>query len=95
VRALPWPPEVGAYDAARNNTYAFDLDKARALLRQAGVDALDMDLIYPAQSGAPVDLGLLAQMYQQDAAKIFERSARARTTPWNCGSAHWAPKAAQ
>jgi peptide/nickel transport system substrate-binding protein len=70
ARDLPWPPSSPAADEQRNAQYAFDLDKARSLLQSSGVTNLDMDLLYPTQSGAPVDLAVLAQMYQQDAAQI-------------------------
>ena len=34
--ALPWETNSLAYDAAKNNAYGFDLEKAKSLLSQAG-----------------------------------------------------------
>jgi peptide/nickel transport system substrate-binding protein len=64
---LPWPSNSPAYEAAKNNVYAFDLDKARALLAQAGVSNLELDFVY-----APTlpEYATIAQIYQADLAKI-------------------------
>lgn len=64
---LPWPTNSPAYEAAKNNTYTFDLDKARALLSQAGVSNLTLDFVY-----APTlpEYGTIAQIYQADLAQI-------------------------
>jgi peptide/nickel transport system substrate-binding protein len=65
---LQWSPSSPAYDAAKNQTYTFDLDKARALLQQAGATNLSTDVIVTAAS--PLNsLGFL-QIYQADLAKI-------------------------
>jgi peptide/nickel transport system substrate-binding protein len=65
---LQWSPSSPAYDAAKNQTYTFDLDKARALLQQAGASSLSTDVIVTAAS--PLNsLGFL-QIYQADLAKI-------------------------
>jgi len=65
---LQWSPSSPAYDAAKNKTYTFDLDKARSLLQQAGVSGLSTDVIVTAAS--PINsLGFL-QIYQADLAKI-------------------------
>src|SRR6185312_12381712 len=45
---LPWLPSSPAYEASKNATYAFDLDKTRALLNQAGVSNLTLDVVYTA-----------------------------------------------
>jgi len=34
---LPWSQSSPAYDASKNNVYPFDLDRARVLLKEAGV----------------------------------------------------------
>ena len=53
---------------SRNQTYSFDLDKARALLQQAGVSSLETDVVV--SSASPINaLGFL-QIYQADLAKI-------------------------
>src|ERR1051326_3263506 len=64
---LPWPANSPAYEAAKNSVYAFDLDKARALLAAAGVTNLQLDFVF-----APTtpEYGTIAQIYQSDLAKI-------------------------
>lgn len=48
---LPWPRSSPAYDEARNRTYVRDLDRARALVREAGT-VPPLPLTFPA--GHPV-----------------------------------------
>jgi len=67
VRDLPWPPQAPASEPAKNATYAFDLDKAKSLLAQAGAANLDLECIYTATNGEAASLG---QIYQADLAKI-------------------------
>jgi peptide/nickel transport system substrate-binding protein len=64
---LPWPTNSPAYEEAKNAMYAFDLDKAKALLTQAGVSDLQLDFVY-----APTtpEYATIAQIYQSDLAKI-------------------------
>jgi peptide/nickel transport system substrate-binding protein len=64
---LPWPTASPAYEAAKNNVYAFDLDKAKSLLTQAGVGNLELDFVY-----APTlpEYATIAQIYQSDLANI-------------------------
>lgn len=50
AEALPWPAHSPAYDAAKNKAYAYDLDKAKALLKQAGIDSLQMDSTFRSNS---------------------------------------------
>jgi peptide/nickel transport system substrate-binding protein len=42
VVSLPWAPASPAFDKSYNEKYAFDLDKAKALLAQSGLSAADM-----------------------------------------------------
>jgi len=42
VTALPWAPASPAADPSYNARYAYDLDKARALLRESGLSAQEM-----------------------------------------------------
>jgi peptide/nickel transport system substrate-binding protein len=42
VTALPWAPASPAADPSYNRTYAYDLDKARALLRESGLSQQEM-----------------------------------------------------
>jgi peptide/nickel transport system substrate-binding protein len=43
---LPFPPGAAAYDAAKNNMYAFDLNKAKSLIQSSGLTNTDLDLTY-------------------------------------------------
>jgi len=40
---LPWLRASPAYDAAKENFYTFDLDRAKSLFEQTGVKDLSMD----------------------------------------------------
>jgi ABC-type transport system substrate-binding protein len=64
--SLEWSPTMPMYDAAKANVYTFDLDKARALLQQAGVGKLEMDiLLIQSPESTP-----LMEIYQADLASI-------------------------
>src|SRR5258708_5216017 len=66
-KALPWPQSSPAYDPNKEQAYAFDLDKAKSLLAQAGLSSLSVDMMpFP---GIP-ELVDLATIYQSDLAKI-------------------------
>jgi peptide/nickel transport system substrate-binding protein len=67
AESLPWLPDSPAYDAAKKSYYAFDLDKARALLTESGVTGLEFD--YMANPVNDQTTGF-AQIYQSDLAKI-------------------------
>ncbi len=64
--SLPWLPGSIAYDPAKRDFYAFDLDKAKSLLTQAGVQNLEMDFLMRAST----ESSALAEMYQADLAQI-------------------------
>jgi peptide/nickel transport system substrate-binding protein len=64
---LPWSSASPAYDATKNGLFAFDLDKARSLLAQAGVKSTQLDIIWPA---GPPEYSTLAQIYQADLGKL-------------------------
>jgi peptide/nickel transport system substrate-binding protein len=66
-RSLPWPTSSPAYDATKDATFLFDLDKARALLAQAGVSNLELDFVY---ANTLPEYALMGQVYQSDLAKI-------------------------
>lgn len=66
--ALFWSSTSPAYDEAKNAAVPFDLDKARALLNEAGVSSLEADLLYIPAS-YPV-LMPLTESYQADLAKV-------------------------
>jgi peptide/nickel transport system substrate-binding protein len=42
---LPWSPSSPAFDAAKNSMYPYDLDKAKALLKEAGVSGFETDIL--------------------------------------------------
>jgi peptide/nickel transport system substrate-binding protein len=63
---LPWPKYSPAYEPAKLNVYAFDLDKARSLLQQSGVTVPEFD--YVVTPGSEADG--FGQIYQADLAKI-------------------------
>jgi peptide/nickel transport system substrate-binding protein len=64
---LPWFTTSPAYDAEKNRTYAFDLDKAKSLIQQAGLSSVQLDFNY---STALAEVGSMAQIIQADLAKI-------------------------
>jgi peptide/nickel transport system substrate-binding protein len=66
--ALPWSESAIAYEPAKNAAYAFDLEKARSLLAEAGVSSLTLDLII-IQSSYP-QLYEFGQIYQADLASL-------------------------
>jgi peptide/nickel transport system substrate-binding protein len=66
-RVLPWATSSTAYDAAKNSMYAFDLDKARALLREANVSSAAFDLVY---SSAVTEFDGFTQIFNSDLQKI-------------------------
>jgi peptide/nickel transport system substrate-binding protein len=66
---LPWPNGSPAFDAAQNSTVKFDLDKAKALLAQAGVGSgLELPITFNTQVTATN--GKLAELLQADLATI-------------------------
>ncbi len=65
--ALPWPAGSPAYDAAKNQRYAFDLDKARAAFDQSGVGTIELEYLYPPQTYGLAEMG---QIMQSDLASI-------------------------
>jgi peptide/nickel transport system substrate-binding protein len=64
---LPWETNSLAYDASKNNAYAFDPEKARSLLAQAGASDLEFDLV--TQTGIQ-ETDQLAQLYQASLAAL-------------------------
>jgi len=65
--SLPWLPASPAYEPSKMNFYNFDLDKAKSLLDQSGVQNLEFDFM-----ANPVnnETNGFAQIYQSDLAKI-------------------------
>jgi peptide/nickel transport system substrate-binding protein len=65
--STPWRSNSPAFEPAKQDAYAFDLDKAKALLNQAGVSNLTLEMLV----AAGVDeYATMAQIYQNDLAKI-------------------------
>jgi len=64
---LPVVPSNPAYDAAKDQAYPFDLEKAKALVAQSGVSNPQVDAIY---SAASPDNANILQIFQADLAKI-------------------------
>ena len=64
---LPWIPTSPAFDPQKANYFAFDLDKARALLTQAGAGPFSME--YLISPNFP-ELSTLGQIYQADLATL-------------------------
>jgi peptide/nickel transport system substrate-binding protein len=65
--SLPWLPASPAYEAAKQNFYTFDLDKAKSLLAQAGVTDLEFDFLANPVNAETSGFG---QIVQSDLAKI-------------------------
>jgi peptide/nickel transport system substrate-binding protein len=64
--SLEWYRGTPPYEAERENFYAFDLDKSKSLLQQAGVGNFTMDMVLiPSPESSS-----LVQIYQQDLASI-------------------------
>jgi peptide/nickel transport system substrate-binding protein len=64
---LPWIPTSPAYDQQKANYFAFDLDRAKTLLAQAGAAQFSME--YLISPNFP-ELSTLGQIYQADLATI-------------------------
>jgi peptide/nickel transport system substrate-binding protein len=67
AQSLPWPTSSPAFEASKQNFYAFDLDKAASLLKSAGVSGLTLDCNV---LNAWPQLVSFAPVYQADLAKI-------------------------
>jgi peptide/nickel transport system substrate-binding protein len=65
--ALPWLSSSPAYDAQKRTAFAFDLDKAKSLLNEAGVSNPSFEFL---PLGDYPELTQMAQIYQNDLAKI-------------------------
>jgi peptide/nickel transport system substrate-binding protein len=62
---LPWPQQSPAFQPDKNSTYSFDLSKAAALLKEAGVSGGSLDIAYNT-GGYGQEFGSMAQIYQAD-----------------------------
>jgi peptide/nickel transport system substrate-binding protein len=64
--SLMWQPGSPAYDASKANFYQYNLEKAAALLKEAGVSQLEMDCLLTSSTEG----NLACQIYQADLAKL-------------------------
>jgi peptide/nickel transport system substrate-binding protein len=65
---LPWPKSSPAYDDAKSNAFQFDLDKASAMLKDAGVTGpVSGDVI---MQNSSAELTSFAQILQADFARL-------------------------
>jgi peptide/nickel transport system substrate-binding protein len=70
ARSLPWTNASPAYDAAKNQHFSFDLDKAKSLITASGVSTSDpIDFVF-LSTEPPVGAGALAQILQNDLKSI-------------------------
>ena len=67
-RSLPWAPNSLAYDKARGNYFAFDLDKARSLIQQSGLSNVEFDFDYITNTFP--EFADFAPIFQRDLASI-------------------------
>ena len=65
--ALPWAASSPAYDATKNQSYAFDPQRAQSLLAAAGASGLEFEILY---STARPEHVAMATIFQGDLAKI-------------------------
>jgi len=79
-RALPWAKSSPAFDAAKNRSYAFDLDKAKSLLAQSGLSNIEFDISW-ALAGYAAEYEQLATIIQSNLATIGVKSNLKPTDP--------------
>lgn len=70
VTALPWAPANPAFDASYNAKYPFDLDKARALLKESGLSDAEMKDFKILVDGGNQDSMAITQIVQQTLARV-------------------------
>jgi peptide/nickel transport system substrate-binding protein len=70
VTALPWAPASPAADPSYNTTYAFNLDKARALLKESGLSAGEMNNWKLLADSGDQDGLAITQVLQSTLAKV-------------------------
>jgi peptide/nickel transport system substrate-binding protein len=66
---LPWTSTSPAFEPAKNNTYTYDLEKAKSLVQQSGVSNPELE-IHWALAGFSAEYQALATVIQADLAKI-------------------------
>jgi peptide/nickel transport system substrate-binding protein len=68
-RTLPWARSSPAFDAEKNKLYAYDIDKARAVLAESGAGTPSFDIAW-ALAGYAAEYQQIASILQSDLAKI-------------------------
>jgi peptide/nickel transport system substrate-binding protein len=66
--ALPWQPSAPAYDPVKAGSIGFDIEKSRALLKDAGVSSFELEAMIPA--GVYPLMETMLQVYQADLANL-------------------------
>ncbi|MCP8938451.1 ABC transporter substrate-binding protein [Alsobacter sp. SYSU M60028] len=69
VVALPWAPASPAFDKSYNQAYAFNIDKAKALLAESGLPAAEMSNWKLLVNGSDEPSVLISQIVQGSLAK--------------------------
>jgi peptide/nickel transport system substrate-binding protein len=70
VSALPWVPASPAYDASYDTKYAFNLDRARELLKASGLTEAEMSNWKLLVDGGDQSSGAISQVVQSTLAKV-------------------------
>lgn len=70
VTALPWAAASPAYDKSYNTTYAFNLDKAKELLKASGLSQAEMNDWKFVVDGGDQDVIAISQIVQSTLAKV-------------------------
>ena len=70
ITALPWAPASPAADKSYNDKFAFDLDKARALLKESGLSAADQSGWTMLVNGGDQSSVQISQIVQATVAKV-------------------------
>jgi peptide/nickel transport system substrate-binding protein len=79
-RNLPWADISPAFDAAKNNTYPYDLEKAKSLVAQSGLSNIEFDIAW-ALAGFSAEYAAIAQVIQADLQKIGIKTNLKPTDP--------------
>lgn len=86
VTALPWAPASPAADRAYNARFAFDLDKARVLLKESGLSPAEMNAWKILVNSTSQDAVVISQLVQSTLGKVginveLDLKASAEYTP--------------
>ena len=86
VTALPWAPASPAADRSYNTRFAFDLDKARTLLKESGLSPAEMNAWKILVNSTSQDAVAISQLLQSTLGKVginveLDMKASAEYTP--------------